>query len=349
MNHVSPEVDLLTSDHDPQLTPDLSIFVEKAGKFVVLEPPKSYGFVDHNLDILLNLPDIPVSFKVVEDTSSRLISMKEIDQDLALDGTMDKRRADIVAESFPSLFEVVNRNGFTRTPTKVGLKETRNFLIGHIVKEEAQLIDTFKTYIEAPFDTSVCILNQIKESYFPGLLRITESLKSELQATPFLVSDTKTDDTYAFIDQEIRTLDIKTIKTRSYSVAEFQEAIRSIQIIFNCTDLQMFYNRTWRVESGQPITIRDLITFILDTRYFSELENIGKSLDLLKNKVDLLVQEVKQVSDKPDKISEFVVRHADTFVLFHSDLTRYSTLIYYLTTLNLSIKVLILALNAMKG
>lgn len=339
--------DLLVTDHSVENEPDLSIL--NAGT-VILEPTNAPN-VTANLDLISSLPDLNVSFKMVRDPVNQLISLKDIDKQLDKDGTMDVTRAEIVAESFTDFYDIVPKGGFTKVPTKANYRETRQFIKSEICKEEAQLIDTFKTYIENPFKAAVDTLTSIKETYLPGLIRISESLKSELYANKAKLSDNQNEDA-----QELMKLDLSKIETyvikpkrcimQSRAITEFKESIAAIQKVLKTNEAGLFFWQilTEKKEINEPtINISRLYEFIMAGNFMTLLNKTETDIDGWKIKVEKMVNEARGISDKPDKITEFVVRNANDFSEFHSSLTKYSSLIFNLTLLNLSIKQMVLA------
>jgi len=340
----------VSSGNEPDLSVIKSpIFKSNTDPKIFLEPSKIPMIPNPDLEALFNIPDLSIEFKLVEDQNIKLISLKDIDNDISKSGTIDSGRAEIMAESFTELFSVVPKNGFTHIPTKVGYKETQVYVKSIVAKEEAQLMDLFKTYIEGPLTDTFSMITSIKENYLPGLIRISESLRSELQVNHEKIlgnpNSTIPLKDGVFIDlNKINLLrfDTSLINTHLNSISEFTDALKAIKEVFNCHHAKLFFDIIVGLDDDSEVSMVDLMTFVMSPNISSKLNEFYQDLIARLKIVTDLAVEAKAISDKPDLISKLVVERAEIFISLHHCLMKYSGLVHHLTILNLAIKQLLL-------
>lgn len=363
--------DFLNPYNDDIPEADLSIFdKEKPMETVVIQPTENNQVAEVDISELEKLPGANIKFKLVDDQSNKIVSLKEVEEQLLGDGTIDKTRAVVINESFGDLFsDYYSQNSYTKIPTKVNYNETRSYISSKISVEEQILIDLYNTYLQEPFETINVILAKIKEKYLPGLIRITESLISELKTNiNKIINNNNT--VIPVINKEfinlaqidLLTLDVNNFHTNLKTIAIFKESISVIQKVFQCQHTKKFiYFILIEIEGGASVSNRhldesihekgccnnsismiDLTNFILHKDLIDRLNLIFEAICKDQLYINDLVKQASGLSSKPDELAGFVVKHANHFIDFHNKVTMFTNLVSKLTYLNLSIKQMLL-------
>lgn len=353
------EQDPFESEEGSEGEPDLSILNPDQNKKIIIEPtfdsraPLVAGSQQAEAlkTKIEELPNMEVEFKIVDDKSSKIVSLKEVESQMLDNDKMDTAIADIVNESFTGLYETVApRNGFTKIPTKVNFKEVRTFVSERIAKEEAELMDLFKAYVDDPITGCQELLQKTREEYYPALLRITTSLTDELKKNYDKIVNNQSaivpmhDGTFVNLSNDnLLKFDVSAFKTSLTSGPLFQHALISIRAALECPYTKRLILQTLgKEETEDSISMADLVKFTLSEEVFNEVMRFEENMTNMSNSTTELVEQVKQLSAQPDKVTEFVVCYGPAFLKFSHETKKLSSVVYHLTILNLAIKQMIL-------
>lgn len=330
---------------------DLSIFDDQNPVF--LQAPETNVPFKLPAEVMQELPNANIEFRAVEGNANKILSLKDIQEQIIGDNKIDNYAADIVNEAFKDLFDTcVPKHSFTKIPTQVNLKETKNFMKLKIAKEEAELMDLYTTYIQAPLASSQTILKDIHETYLPGLRRITDSLKSELELNKDKIFNnpnatvTMTDGSFANMTTvDLLNLDPAMIKSELVTKPSFQQALNAIIEALKCPHTCSLVTDIAELEGSEEkpgISMVDLTRFILSDRLFNHFDQVGASLEKSLKELTDLSQQAIDIAAKPDLVAQFVVKHASEFSHFDATLKKHSSLVFWMTVLNLATKQLLL-------
>ncbi len=321
--------------------PDLSVIAPNAAGVLVIEPAKGPYRDPVNPELVENLPDTNISFKIVEDANFHLVSLKEIDEELAKTGTVDYGVAEIVAETYSDFFQVVPKGSFTKIPTKAGYKETKSFVKSAISKEEAQLLDLFNTYVDTPFKSAIELLTRVKETYIPGLIRIIESFKSEIEANKENLFPEDNESIKELTSTNLASFtSLDNYKTSIKDVAKAIDAIAAIQAVIKVKPVFDILNEH-SLNNNSVVSIRKLYEFMVNPNVITTLNELTKSIEQELLSVNELVNQSKQVSESPSKITELIVKNTPVFISFGDKVANYCQVVYNLTLLCNATKQLI--------
>lgn len=334
--------------NDPEEALDLTAVRPVAGTVTLI--PSTAPLSDEQHDrAIQDVKQLNVQFKLVSDQASKVVTLKEVEDQIGRDRSIDVARANVVQETFGDLYNEVSAKGFTRTPTRANFPETCRFMSKRVTMEERVLIDLYKVYLEEPLHASVAILEKVKTTHFPALIRVSESLASEIKTreSELLAKDSQVVPVgNEFLDLttvNLLTLDTNQIRAELKSIHALKRSIQILQVVLGCPWTRSFFNRQLSKEPGDlTVSFVDLVRFIMPT---SPEQNFVQALrvmddDTSRRAIDVagLVEQAKGLSDKPERISDFMLDYGERFVGFHDATVGYVTLVYRLAFLNTAIK-----------
>lgn len=297
--------------------------------------------------------DPNIQFKIVSDRAEHILTLKEVEDQVGRDQSIDVARAVVVNETFGHLFDSsVSKNGFSMLPTKANYAETCRYMRSVIAKEEGALVDLFKTYLDEPFRRSLELLKHTDTVVFTGLVSTIESLLSEVRTQREKVLNNHNrvvpmgDRFVDLTTVDLLSLEVASIRTTLKSVNTFRSAIQAIQGALRCKVAKRAFCHVLQKEeideSGAfTVSFSDLLAFILSERLIPELTLHREKATRCAERVGPLVQQARELSDKPERLTSFVVEHTPLFLSYHKTLTQYSEVVVHLTLLTLSIKELL--------
>lgn len=286
-------------------------------------------------------------FQKVEEQASKLVTLKSLETQVQKDGNIDLVRAVVVNESFGGdLFSVHQKAGFTKVPTKVNFRETCSYMGSVVAREEAAMIDLFKTYIDEPYKGAVAVMESISTKIYPALVYVTESLISELTVGREKIVQNKNavvnyeqGQFVNLVTDNLLEIDPAKIESNLGSLHSFRESISTVQAVFKCpVVLRYVTQRLNRPFDETGISLVSLTSFLLDTSLLQDLEDKVKQTSVSFGNMQVLVDKARALDVKPEVIAEFVLTNSRTLLDLHKEISDLLSLLYYLTFLNTAIK-----------
>lgn len=119
---------------------------------------------------IAKLPSMDVSLKLVEDGQSKVLALKEVEQEILGQECISKDIAQYVSVSFESIFSGhVKLSEFTQSPSKTNFDYVKKHMKEAIALEEASLVSNFQLLLEQPLSDAKDAFGRILSSYIPTI------------------------------------------------------------------------------------------------------------------------------------------------------------------------------------
>ena len=144
--------------------------VEKSGEQVTIIPVtpelKANKTDLSELDIA-KLPTMDVEFKIVNDQSSKIVELSDIESDIIGQESIDRNNAKVVNELFGTELSLEQ---FTTNKTKVNYSDTVRVMKLRLAQEHEALAKSISTYLSGPVADAKVILEKLKIEYIPVVM-----------------------------------------------------------------------------------------------------------------------------------------------------------------------------------
>jgi hypothetical protein len=299
---------------------------------------------------LTTLPSKDVSFKLVNDGVTKVVSLKEVEQDIIGAESIDKTGFEKACISFESLADgPVSVAEFTNTPSQVNYGYVKRNVKQIIATEEANLVSNYVVFIDKPLEEACGKLGRFKDAYIPRIESLLYELKAEaLDFKENIRSNKKTMMQYGnefvnITDFNIMELDVSKIVSDNVKLAELTGYVKGIQNAMSNVAFNGYVHGMINDGNGSDTSnIGKYMGFGFTSINLTDflLSNVQDDLDAKVRKAEestlvlmKLQEDSKKVIGANEVTSKFISDNIDVCSKAYEDIERLSHLISSLTLL----------------
>lgn len=226
-----------------------------------------------------------IQFKLVEDGHTKLIDLKDVENNIMGQESMDQKAAAYIDQTFGNyVTESFPIQMFSEKPTGVNFKHACNFMKTRIAQEEAQVISNYEILLNS-FNDTIEIVEK-STTYLKLLKDLLEVVRSENTDLNQQLQDNKN----LVYPYENEFINIVNAPLGSFDINKLSFPVQqseSTDTSFNITEMSRYLNsldqimtQQWRLKSfilqnvdqpyasTSPISLIDLVKFFTEDRWF---------------------------------------------------------------------------------
>lgn len=256
---------------------------------------------------LKDLPTKDITFNLVNEGVSKVVSLKEVENDIIGQESIDKTGYERVSVAFESVANgPVTISEFTSTPSKVNFDYVKRKMKSTIATEEASLVTNFTVFIDQPL-TEACnrilVYKDMYRTYIDLSLRelraVSIDMLEQMRTKPSTIVQYGRE-FLNILDFDIGGIDTSMLETDSVDIKTIDGYVKGIQSVMSKMSFKAYVHAT--IE-GEDTLSKDNIskyaanafTAIDLVKFFSK--DVEADMDRLLTKAETSVLELMKVQE----------------------------------------------------
>lgn len=319
-------------DEDLIKTPPIVPVTDKTTLILTKTPEVKQDVTMVTEEEVQSLLDTDIQFKLIGDQTSKVVELRDIEQEFLAQESIDRHTAQFLNEHFQGLLSPrLTLEEFTRSPSKTNFKVTQQHIQLSISQEEAEVVDTFSHFTTKSLDDVAKVLDRIANDYLSQfmdnmriLAKTSEAVIADVSQNKNTIVPFQNGEHVEFVDVatlDLLALDFNNLKLKTESVASltaYKDNIRSIidnssvktliVLVVDCEKVSYPIDKEILMRvSDKPIDLLTLAKFFNGNALRDYLDTFGATVTTAQEDIKKILSEVQELQQTYPAVKEYLI------------------------------------------